>query len=215
MLHNSFNPLNNNSLESGKVSLRQDSNSSRILPNSAEIFLPLFNNSNSLSRFVSPIKFILSSFNGCSLGWPTNCIIVGRWVYSSSLKESSFSFLKEDKTPVSGTFKGVTLSSSSYSWMHSNNDKLSFPLSLCNASRYEMSTFLLSNSLSDNATTVSGSLMRMALSALFNCSRICLFATLLECSSRQKGPRPIFSKRLCTTLSAAIFSATNSTRFPW
>ena len=38
--------------------------------------------------------------------------------------------------------------------------------------------------------------------------------TLLECSSKQNGSKPILVRRSCTTESAAIFSATNSTLFP-
>ena len=38
---------------------------------------------------------------------------------------------------------------------------------------------------------------------------------LLECNSKQNGSRPMAARRFCTTSNAAIFSATNSTRFPW
>ena len=42
-----------------------------------------------------------------------------------------------------------------------------------------------------------------------------VFFDLLECNSRQNGSSPISARRFCTTDKAAIFSATNNTRFPW
>ncbi len=61
----------------------------------------------------------------------------------------------------------------------------------------------------------SGGLIRPASRVLPSLARTVPLLVLLECSSRQKGSRPMSARRFCTTLRAAIFSATKRTDLPW
>ena len=71
-----------------------------------------------------------------------------------------------------------------------------------------------SNSSFDNLSNSSGDLMWTTSIACCNCDKKWDLVALFECISKQKGSNPIFAKRFCTTDNAAIFSATNNTRFP-
>src|SRR5690606_8549163 len=46
---------------------------------------------------------------------------------------------------------------------------------------------------------------------LSNCCKTSDFFDLFECNSKQNGPKPIFSNRVCTTTNAAFLAATKST----
>ena len=92
-------------------------------------------------------------------------------------------------------------------------------LSPFGARRCRLATSALSSSRSRRSAEASLVHSSLASASLASHARSSCFSTsdlvaLWECTSRQKSPSPCAVRRRCTTLSAAIFSDTNSTRRP-